>query len=142
MKRAPLSGRYSCPGSVQVGNREKRNFEGRGIAGSIDLRIALAKSCDTIFYGFAQADWYDDEGRIDGGQKPQEALQRYARAYGFGSKPGLDVPVGEHLADQLASLREEVGRELGLGDREAVAVLLDDRRGLDLEVTREAGIRA
>ena len=96
--RAPLSGRYSCPGSLQVGNREKRNFEGRGIAGSIDLRIALAKSCDTIYYGFAQTDWYADEARVDDGQKPAEVLQRMARAYGFGQEPGIDLPAGEQTS--------------------------------------------
>ena len=99
--RAPLSGTYSCPGSLRVGNRDKRNFEGRGIAGSIDLRIALAKSCDTIFYGFAQSDWYADEARVDNGEKPAEALQRMARAYGFGQEPGIDLPAGEQTAGRI-----------------------------------------
>jgi penicillin-binding protein 2 len=99
--RASLTGTYSCPGSVRVGNREKHNFEGRGIAGSIDLRIALAKSCDTIFYGFAQTDWYADEARVDGGQRPVEALQRMARAYGFGREPGIDLPAGEQTAGRI-----------------------------------------
>jgi len=99
--RAPLSGRYTCPGSLQVGNREKRNFEGRGIAGTIDLRIALAKSCDTIFYGFAQQDWYADEARVDARQQPTEALQRMARAYGFGREPNVDLPAGEQTAGRV-----------------------------------------
>ncbi len=99
--RATLSGRYGCPGSLQVGNRQKRNFEGRGIAGSIDLRIALAKSCDTIFYDFAQRDWYSDEGRIDDGSKATEQLQRMARAYGFGREPALDLPAGEQTGGRI-----------------------------------------
>jgi penicillin-binding protein 2 len=99
--RASLSGSYTCPGSLRVGNRDKRNFEGRGIAGAIDLRIALAKSCDTIFYGFAQSDWYADQGRVDNGRKPAEALQAMARAYGFGQEPGLDVPEGEQTAGRI-----------------------------------------
>ncbi|HZB51550.1 MAG TPA: penicillin-binding protein 2 [Mycobacteriales bacterium] len=99
--RASLSGRYGCPGSLQVGNREKRNFEGRGIAGSIDLRIALAKSCDTIFYDFAQRDWYSDEAKIDGGAKATEQLQRMARAYGFGREPGIDLPAGEQTGGRI-----------------------------------------
>jgi penicillin-binding protein 2 len=99
--RASLAGRYSCPGSLRVGNREKRNFEGRGIAGTIDLRIALAKSCDTIYYGFAQSDWYADEARLDDGQRPAEVLQRMARAYGFGREPGIDLPAGEQTAGRI-----------------------------------------
>jgi penicillin-binding protein 2 len=99
--RAPLSGTYSCPGSLKVGNATKNNFEGRGIAGSIDLRIALAKSCDTVFYGFAQTDWYADEARLGAHQKAAEALQRMARAYGFGSPPGLDLPPGEQTSGRI-----------------------------------------
>ncbi len=99
--RASLSGSYTCPGSLRVGNRDKRNFEGRGITGAIDLRIALAKSCDTIYYGFAQADWYADESRVDGGQRPAEALQRMARAYGFGRSPGVDLPAGEQTGGRI-----------------------------------------
>ncbi|MFL6128925.1 MAG: penicillin-binding protein 2 [Mycobacteriales bacterium] len=99
--RASLSGTYTCPGSLQVGNREKHNFEGRGMAGRIDLRIALAKSCDTIFYGFAQTDWYADESRLDSGQRPVEALQRMARAYGFGREPGIDLPAGEQTSGRI-----------------------------------------
>ena len=99
--RSPLSGSYSCPGSLQVGNRTKNNYEGKGIAGPIDLRIALAKSCDTVFYGFAQTDWYADEGRIDTGQRPLETLQHMARAYGFGRAPGIDLPAGEQTPGRI-----------------------------------------
>jgi penicillin-binding protein 2 len=99
--RAPLNGSYSCPGSLQVGNRTKDNYEGIGIAGPIDLRIALAKSCDTIYYGFAQTDWYADEARVDAGQKPAETLQKMARAFGFGREPGLDVPSGEQTGGRI-----------------------------------------
>ena len=99
--RAPLDGTYTCPGSLKVGNTTKNNFEGRGIAGTIDMRIALAKSCDTIFYGFAQADWYSDEARIDAHQKPAETLQRMAREFGFGSPPGIDLPAGEQTSGRI-----------------------------------------
>ena len=99
--RAPLDGTYTCPGSLKVGNTTKNNFEGRGIAGTIDMRIALAKSCDTIFYGFAQADWYSDEARIGAHQKPAETLQRMAREFGFGSPPGIDLPAGEQTPGRI-----------------------------------------
>lgn len=99
--RAPLNGRYACPGTLQVGNRTKDNYEGIGIPGTIDLRIALAKSCDTIYYAFAQTDWYSDEARVEAGQKAAETLQRMARAFGFGREPGLDVPSGEQTAGRI-----------------------------------------
>ena len=99
--RASFSGTYSCPGSLKVGNTTKNNFEGQGIAGSITMRIALAKSCDTIFYGFAQTDWYSDEARIDAHEKPAENLQRMARAYGFGSPPDIDLPAGEQTSGRI-----------------------------------------
>lgn len=123
--RAPLSGSYGCPGSLQVGNRTKDNYEGRGIAGSIDLRIALAKSCDTIFYGFAQTDWYSDEARLDAGQKPAETLQRMARAFGFGRAPGLDVPAGEQTAGRIVDRSFKKAR----WDANKATYCADARRG-------------
>ncbi len=89
--RADLRGRYSCPGSISIGNTVKRNF--RGIdQGVMDLRNALIKSCDTMFYTFAVNDWYADNGRVEDGEAPQESLQAMARAFGFGSPTGVDLP--------------------------------------------------
>ena len=99
--RASLGGSYSCPGFLQVGNQKKTNFEGKGIAGAISLRTALAKSCDTIFYDFAMHDWYSDQSRVDGGRKAAETLQRMARAFGFGSEPGVDLPGGEQTGGRI-----------------------------------------
>ena len=99
--RASFSGTYSCPGSLKVGNTTKNNFEGQGHRRLDHLRIALAKSCDTIFYGFAQTDWYSDEARIDAHEKPAENLQRMARAYGFGSPPDIDLPAGEQTSGRI-----------------------------------------
>ena len=99
--RASLDGAYSCPGSLLVGNQQKTNYDSESIPGAVDLRKALAKSCDTIFYNFAQQDWYADQSRVDANKKPQEALQKYARAYGFGSEPGVDLPSGEQTAGRI-----------------------------------------
>ncbi|HYT10002.1 MAG TPA: penicillin-binding protein 2 [Mycobacteriales bacterium] len=123
--RASLSGSYSCPGSLLVGNRQKKNFEGQGIAGAIDLRVALAKSCDTIFYGFAQQDWYSDESRVDGGQKAAEVLQRMARAYGFGRDPAIDLPDGEQTAGRIVDRAFKKGR----WDANKAQYCADARRG-------------
>jgi len=99
--RASLAGSYPCPGSLRVGNRTKTNFEGRGIAGAISMATALAKSCDTFFYAFAMQDWYADQARVGSGQRPVEALQRYARAYGFGAAPEIDLPDGEQTPGRI-----------------------------------------
>ena len=89
--RASLRGRYGCPGSISIGNTVKRNFRGIG-QGVMNLRQALIKSCDTIFYRFAVDDWYADNRRVDAGEVPQESLQAMARAFGFGSPTGVDLP--------------------------------------------------
>lgn len=123
--RAPLDGRYTCPGSLQVGNATKDNYEGRGIPGTIDLRIALAKSCDTIFYGFAQTDWYADEARTDAGQKPAETLQQMARAFGFGRTPGIDLPAGEQTAGRIV----DRGFKKARWDANKAEYCADARRG-------------
>jgi penicillin-binding protein 2 len=99
--RASLSGRYPCPGSLRVGNQTKTNFDSEGIGGTIDMAVALAKSCDTFFYAFAMQDWYADQARIAHRQPPVEALQRYARGYGFGSSPGIDLPDGEQTSGRI-----------------------------------------
>ncbi len=131
--RAPLDGTYTCPGSLKVGNTTKDNFEGRGIAGTIDMRIALAKSCDTIFYGFAQTDWYSDEARIDAHQKPAETLQRMARAFGFGSPPGIDLPAGEQTSGRIVDRAFKKAR----WDADKAQYCSDARRGYP-EVTDQA----
>jgi penicillin-binding protein 2 len=99
--RASLAGRYPCPGSLRVGNQTKTNFEGEAIGGAIDFRTALAKSCDTFFYGFAMTDWYSDQARVRAGQRPVETLQAMARKFGFGQQPNIDLPAGEQTAGRI-----------------------------------------
>lgn len=91
-RQASLGGSYPCPGFLEIGNSRKENFEGRGIAGRINLHTALVKSCDTIFYQFAVNEWSGDQGRVGAKQPPVEGLQKMARAFGFGSKTGVDLP--------------------------------------------------
>jgi penicillin-binding protein 2 len=85
----PLDGRYPCPGAyAPLGG--KRNFEGRGL-GVIDLRVALVKSCDTIFYKFAYEQWLRDGGNTPGPQ-PRDPMVRMAQAFGLGEPTGVDLP--------------------------------------------------
>lgn len=89
---ANLHGFFACPGRLKVGNSFKSNFEGRG-EGTIDLHTTLVKSCDTVYYQFAIDEWRHDENAIDAKQQPREELQNTARAFGFGKKTGIDLPV-------------------------------------------------
>ncbi|GAA5078552.1 penicillin-binding protein 2 [Thermocatellispora tengchongensis] len=86
----PLHGKYDCPGSFMVGNRPFNNFRGIGL-GTLTLHTALVKSCDTIFYRAGYEMW-----QRDGGIKPKrvvkEPMAHMARAFGFGSRTGIDLP--------------------------------------------------
>ncbi|MBO3752066.1 penicillin-binding protein 2 [Streptosporangiaceae bacterium NEAU-GS5] len=86
----PLNGHYDCPGSFMVGSRPFNNFHGIGM-GTMDLRTALIKSCDTIFYRAAYEQWQRDGGRDPKG-RPKEPMAAMARAYGFGRPTGVDLP--------------------------------------------------
>ena len=85
----PLNGRYPCPGAyAPLGG--KRNFEGIGL-GTIDLRTALVKSCDTVYYKFAYEQWLRDGGN-DPGPEPRDPMVRMAQAFGLGAPTGVDLP--------------------------------------------------
>ncbi|MDP3710880.1 MAG: penicillin-binding protein 2 [Mycobacteriales bacterium] len=84
-----LGGTYDCPGSYAPLNN-KRNFEGRGL-GRIDLRTALVKSCDTIFYNFAFRQWQRDGG-LKPVANPGDHMYKMAKAFGLGERTGVDLP--------------------------------------------------
>jgi penicillin-binding protein 2 len=96
-----LAGRYACPPNLKVGNQTKTNYDSESLSGSIDFATALAFSCDTFFYQFAMNAWYGDQALVDGGKKPREVQAAYARAYGFNSAPGIDLPAGEQTAGRI-----------------------------------------
>ncbi|HWH28111.1 MAG TPA: penicillin-binding transpeptidase domain-containing protein, partial [Mycobacteriales bacterium] len=85
----PLTGRYPCPGSyAPLGG--KRNFEGVGM-GDIDLRTALVRSCDTVYYAFAYEQWLRDGGNRPV-QSPRDPVLAMATAFGLGERTGVDLP--------------------------------------------------
>lgn len=85
-----LYGTYECPSSLNVGNRVFHNSEGQGF-GSMNLETAIAVSCDTIFYRFGYEEWQQDGG-IHPVKNPRDPMPHMARAFGFGSKTGIDLP--------------------------------------------------
>lgn len=108
--QATTDSHTSCPPSLQVGNATKTNYDSESLGGQISVQQALAFSCDTFFYQYAMAAWYSDQSRLAAHHRPVEAMQAMARAYGFGSAPGLDVPAGEQTAGRIpdrATLKQE-----------------------------------
>lgn len=106
----PLDGYGSCPPYLQIGNMQKTNYDSASLGGDISLERALAFSCDTFFYRFAVDAWYTDQARVAEDEKPVEGLQEMARDYGFGEKPGLDVPEGEQAAGSIVGRAEKKTR--------------------------------
>ena len=84
----PLDGRYDCPGVY--GPTGQRNFDSAAL-GTIDLREALVKSCDTVFYRFAYEQWQRDGGNRPVA-RPRDPVVRMAQAFGLGEQTGVDLP--------------------------------------------------
>lgn len=85
--RATPNGKYDCPASQRYADTTFRNWKAAN-SGMMTLVQALADSCDTVFYpwGFQ---FYRDFRASKG---EDEVLQRYARAFGFGAKTGVELP--------------------------------------------------
>lgn len=81
---------YKCPAAVQIGNREFKNFEAKS-QGTINMKRAVAVSCDTIWYQISYDQWVKD-----GGLSPKSGLHDYfftaARGFGLGKITGIDLP--------------------------------------------------
>ncbi|MEX2289613.1 MAG: penicillin-binding protein 2 [Mycobacteriales bacterium] len=84
----PLAGRYPCPGVYRPTGQ--RNF-GSASFGTIDLRKALVKSCDTVFYKFGYEQWLRDGGNRPV-ERPRDPMIRMAQAFGLGERTGIDLP--------------------------------------------------
>ncbi len=91
---ASMTDDYDCGPSLQIGSQTFHNFEGSS-AGPITLHQALVISCDVIFDKFAYDAWLADGG-LRNGRGPYPAANEYfvkmARAMGFGSRTGVDLP--------------------------------------------------
>jgi penicillin-binding protein 2 len=109
-KLATLHGQYTCPGSLNVDGRVKTNFDSESISGGIDVKLALQYSCDTWFYRFAVDEYYRDQDRIAHGKKPHEYLQKMARAFGFGTSAGVDLPAAEQAVGSIADRESRMSR--------------------------------
>lgn len=98
----------SCPSYLTIGTTDKKNFESESLPGQISLGTALAFSCDTFFYAYAVQAWKADQQRVADGKAPVEALQATARSFGFGARPGIDLPADEQTAGSIVDRRHKL----------------------------------
>ena len=86
-----INGYFPCPSEITFGNKTFHNFEGESTSANIDFRTTLIKSCDTVYYQLAYDEWVRDGGP-QGNARPRESFPKMARAWGFGSRTGVDLP--------------------------------------------------
>ena len=85
-----LRGNYACPSEVVIGPQTFRNHESKGY-GSISLRRALEVSCNTVFYGLADAMW-KRAGGLDVPATAADPITAAATGFGLGRQTGIDLP--------------------------------------------------
>ncbi len=79
-----------CSSGFQVGNRVFRNHESAA-EGNIGFARALEVSCNTFFYRIGYSFWQrfgSDPANLDA----RDPLVEIAKAFGFGSRTGIDLP--------------------------------------------------
>ena len=85
-----LNANYKCPSQVQVGTRAFQNFDSKN-QGTMNMKKAIAVSCDTIWYQIAFDEWLRD-----GGLRPKSDLNDYffkaAKSFHITEKVGIDLP--------------------------------------------------
>jgi len=82
--------RLNCTSSFTVGDREFKNFES-GAYGYIGFDQALQVSCNTFFYRIGHELWLR-AGGDSAGPKADAVLADMAKAFGLGSRTGVDLP--------------------------------------------------
>lgn len=85
-----FNSRYFCPAELQIGNRVFRNYNNVGY-GNISMQRAIEVSCNTVFYDIANTIWLRDGG-LRPVENPQDNIEKMTKAFGFGSKTGIDLP--------------------------------------------------
>lgn len=80
----------NCSSAFRVGNRDFKNYES-GAHGYIGFAKALEVSCNTFFYRIGYDYWQrygSDVADVDA----KDPLVEEAKAFGFGSETGIDLP--------------------------------------------------
>ena len=95
-----LNATYKCPSQVQVGTRAFQNFDSKN-QGSMNMKKALAVSCDTIWYQIAYDEWLRDGG-LRPKANPNDYFFKAAQSFKITQKVGIDLPTEStsRLADR------------------------------------------
>jgi penicillin-binding protein 2 len=120
--------RLSCPDGIKIGNIMFKNHESG--AGELDLKGAMARSCNTWFYQLGL--------RLGG-----DAMGSMARLVGFGRKSGIPLR-GENIGSipDADSILRQHGRIMSGGDAANISIGQGDVQVSPLQMTQAMGILA
>jgi len=85
-----LNANYKCPSQVQVGTRAFQNFDSKN-QGTMNMKKAIAVSCDTIWYQIAFDEWLRDGG-LRPKASPNDYFFKAAQSFKITEKVGIDLP--------------------------------------------------
>jgi penicillin-binding protein 2 len=85
-----LNANYKCPSQVQVGTRAFQNFDSKN-QGTMNMKKAIAVSCDTIWYQIAFDEWLRDGG-LKPKSDPNDYFFKAAQAFQITERVGIDLP--------------------------------------------------
>jgi penicillin-binding protein 2 len=85
-----LNASYNCPSEVQVGTRAFQNYDSKN-QGQMNMRKAVAVSCDTIWYKIAFDEWLRDGG-LRPKSSPNDYFFKAAQAFQITERTGIDLP--------------------------------------------------
>ena len=85
-----LNASYNCPSEVQVGTRAFQNYDSKN-QGRMNMKKAIAVSCDTIWYQIAFDEWLRDGG-LRPKNTPNDYFFKAAQSFQLTEKVGIDLP--------------------------------------------------
>jgi penicillin-binding protein 2 len=85
-----LQASYNCPSEVQVGTRAFQNYDSKN-QGRMNMKKAVAVSCDTIWYKIAFDEWLRDGG-LRPKSSPNDYFFKAAEAFQITERVGIDLP--------------------------------------------------
>ncbi len=85
-----LNASYNCPSEVQVGTRAFQNYDSKN-QGRMNMKKAIAVSCDTIWYKIAFDEWLRDGG-LRPKENPNDYFFKAAQSFQLTEKVGIDLP--------------------------------------------------
>jgi penicillin-binding protein 2 len=81
---------YDCPSETQIGTRAFQNFGSKAL-GRINMKKAIAVSCDTVWYQIAYDEWVRDGG-LKPKSNPNDYFFKAAEGFQVNKKTEIDLP--------------------------------------------------